>query len=229
MNDDAPAMPNRLPLIAKMLLTLLMIGLGLAYLTPFTLMALGSLRESIAFIPDLKYMLSELSFANFAYIISRNQFPRWFLNSVIFAVIPVITQSIFCTLIGYVLARRDFFGKNVFFMVMLAITQAATAPIARPIKILVGSMSGQFSIYGECVLYMTPVILLSDNSAEFTFKNRCELIHDSIYLLVLKGFSCVFKDKTHRTGLLPGTEFVLIIKYIKQIDLFQQFLSCFGS
>jgi multiple sugar transport system permease protein len=136
MNDDAPALPNRLPLVAKTLLLLLMIGLGLAYLTPFTLMALGSLRESIAFIPDLKYMLSELSFANFAYIISRNQFPRWFLNSVIFAVIPVITQSIFCTLIGYVLVRRDFFGKNVFFMVMLAMVMIPTQLMVIPQYIL---------------------------------------------------------------------------------------------
>lgn len=44
MNDDTPAMTQHLPLLTKTVLILLMIGFGLAYLTPFTLMALGSLR-----------------------------------------------------------------------------------------------------------------------------------------------------------------------------------------
>jgi len=136
MNDDAPAMPQRLPAITRVLLVVIMLLFGVAYMTPFTLMALGSLRESIAFIPDLRYMVSEISLANFEYIISRNQFPRWFLNSVIFSVIPVITQSIFCTLIGYVLARRDFFGKNVFFMVMLAMVMIPTQLMVIPQYIL---------------------------------------------------------------------------------------------
>ncbi len=136
MNDDAPSMPQRLPPITRIFLVVIMLVFGVAYLTPFTLMALGSLRESITFIPDLRYMVSEISLTNFEYIISRNQFPRWFLNSVIFAVIPVITQSIFCTLIGYVLARRDFIGKNVFFVVMLAMVMIPTQLMVIPQYIL---------------------------------------------------------------------------------------------
>ncbi len=136
MNDDAPAMPQRLPPITRIFLVVIMLLFGVAYLTPFTLMALGSLRESIAFIPDLRYMVSEISLTNFEYIISRNQFPRWFLNSVIFSVIPVITQAIFCTLIGYVLARRDFIGKNVFFVVMLAMVMIPTQLMVIPQYIL---------------------------------------------------------------------------------------------
>ncbi|MBX3010070.1 MAG: carbohydrate ABC transporter permease [Caldilineaceae bacterium] len=136
MNDDAATMPQRLPGLVRVLLICLMIGLGVAYLTPFTLMALGSLKKSISFIPDLNYMLSELTLANFAYIIGRNQFPRWFLNSVIFSVVPVMTQAIICTLIGYVLARRDFYGKNVFFMVMLAMVMIPTQLMVIPQYIL---------------------------------------------------------------------------------------------
>ena len=77
-----------------------MLVLAILYVIPFTLMVLGSLRESISFIPDLGYMLSENTFNNFLYIIRRELFPRWFLNSVIFAVVPVITQAVFGTLIG---------------------------------------------------------------------------------------------------------------------------------
>lgn len=129
-------MVQRISLFQKAILYLLMLVLGIAYVIPFTLMFLGSLRESITFIPDLGYMVEEVTTANFVYILGREQFPRWFLNSVIFAVVPVITQSIFCTLIGYVLARKNFFGKSVFFMIMLAMVMIPTQLMVIPQYIL---------------------------------------------------------------------------------------------
>jgi multiple sugar transport system permease protein len=109
-----------------------MIVLAAAYVTPFTLMALGSLRESVTFIPDLGYMLSESTPANFLYILRRALFPRWFLNSVIFAVIPVLAQAVFCTLIGYVFARKDFVGKSALFWIMVAMIMIPTQLLVIP-------------------------------------------------------------------------------------------------
>ena len=128
--------PQRTQPIQKIILYLLMLSLGIAYVIPFTLMFLGSLRESIAFIPDLQYMVEKISPANYAYILRRELFPRWFLNSVIFAVVPVLTQAIFCTLIGYVLARKNFFGKGVIFWVMLAMIMIPTQLMVIPQYIL---------------------------------------------------------------------------------------------
>lgn len=128
--------PQRTQPIQKIILYLLMLSLGIAYVIPFTLMFLGSLRESIAFIPDLQYMVEKISPANYAYILRRELFPRWFLNSVIFAIVPVLTQAIFCTLIGYVLARKNFFGKGVIFWVMLAMIMIPTQLMVIPQYIL---------------------------------------------------------------------------------------------
>ena len=128
--------PQRTQPIQKIILYLLMLSLGIAYVIPFTLMFLGSLRESIAFIPDLQYMVEKISPANYAYILRRELFPRWFLNSVIFAVVPVLTQAIFCTLIGYVLARKNFFGKGVIFWIMLAMIMIPTQLMVIPQYIL---------------------------------------------------------------------------------------------
>ena len=128
--------PQRTQPIPKIIFYLLMLGLGIAYVTPFTLMFLGSLRESIAFIPDLQYMVEKISPANYAYILRRDLFPRWFLNSVIFAVVPVLTQAVFCTLIGYVLARKNFFGKGVIFWIMLAMIMIPTQLMVIPQYIL---------------------------------------------------------------------------------------------
>src|SRR5690606_20941793 len=104
----------------KLLLYLCMILLGIVYVTPFTIMFLGSLRESVSFIPDLGYMLGDLTFANFSYILRRGMFPIWVMNTVILTVIPVITQAFFCVLIGYVFARKNFLGKTVLFWAMIA-------------------------------------------------------------------------------------------------------------
>lgn len=128
--------PQRTQPFQKIILYLLMLSLGIAYVIPFTLMFLGSLRESIAFIPDLQYMVEKISPANYAYILRRELFPRWFLNSVIFAVVPVLTQALFCTLIGYVLARKNFFGKGVIFWVMLAMIMIPTQLMVIPQYIL---------------------------------------------------------------------------------------------
>lgn len=129
-------MVKRIPLPARGALIVLMLAIGVAYLTPFTLMVLGSLRESVSFIPDLGYMLSETSLANFDYILGRALFPRWFVNSLIFAVVPVMTQAVLCTLIGYVLARYDFVGKNAFFMIMIAMIMIPTQLMVIPQYIL---------------------------------------------------------------------------------------------
>ena len=115
---------------------LVMAVLVIAYVIPFTLMVLGSLRESVNFIPDLGYMLSENTLANFLYIIRRELFPRWFLNSVIFAVVPVLTQAVLCTLIGYVFARKDFVGKSALFWIMVSMIISPTQLLVIPQYIL---------------------------------------------------------------------------------------------
>jgi multiple sugar transport system permease protein len=120
---------SRLQLVLVYIIITVMV---ITYLIPFTLMALGSLRESVTFIPDLGYMLGAITPANFLYVLGRELFPRWFLNSVIFSVIPVLTQAVFCTLIGYVFARKDFVGKSALFWIMVSMIIIPTQLLVIP-------------------------------------------------------------------------------------------------
>lgn len=129
-------MTVKLGLLPKLWLWLIMLLVGLVYVVPFSMMFLGSLRESVLFVPDLRYMLSEISSANFAYILGRAMFPRWFLNSVIFSVIPVIAQAVLCTLIGYVFARKNFVGKSVLFWLMIGMIMIPSQLMVIPQYIL---------------------------------------------------------------------------------------------
>lgn len=118
------------------LIYIAMVALMIAYVIPFTLMFLGSLRESVVFIPELGYMLSNISAENYEYIIQQALFPRWFLNSLIFAVIPVITQAVLCTLIGYVFSRKNFVGKDTLFWIFVSMIIIPTQLLVIPQFIL---------------------------------------------------------------------------------------------
>lgn len=116
--------------VRKLLLTACMIGIGVLYVIPFVIMIAGSLRETVAFIPSLRFLLGEPTLANYSYVLRRGLFPVWLMNTVILTVIPVITQSFFCVLIGYIFARKDFVGKSIIFWSMVAM-------IMIPIQLLV--------------------------------------------------------------------------------------------
>ncbi len=119
--------------LPQLILIYVAIGvLVIIYIIPFTLMALGSLRDSVNFVPDLGYMLSETTAENFLYIIRRELFPRWFLNSLIFSIVPVMTQAVLCTLIGYVFARKDFVGKAALFWIMVSMIIIPTQLLVIP-------------------------------------------------------------------------------------------------
>ena len=48
------------------------------------------------------------------------EFPQWFLNSTIVAVVTVISNLIFCSMAGYAFARLKFRGSTVIFLLILA-------------------------------------------------------------------------------------------------------------
>lgn len=52
-------------------------------------------------------------------VLNDSQFPRWFLNSTIVAVVTVISNLVFCSLAGYAFARLRFRGSTVVFLLIL--------------------------------------------------------------------------------------------------------------
>lgn len=52
-------------------------------------------------------------------VLDDSQFPRWFLNSTIVAVVTVISNLVFCSLAGYAFARLRFRGSTAIFLLIL--------------------------------------------------------------------------------------------------------------
>lgn len=52
-------------------------------------------------------------------VLDDSQFPRWFLNSTIVALVTVVSNLVFCSLAGYAFARLHFRGSTVVFLLIL--------------------------------------------------------------------------------------------------------------
>jgi multiple sugar transport system permease protein len=95
--------------------------IAICFFTPFVIMIAGSFNDLDMFITDpLFWIPTSPTLENYGKILMNESFPRWFMNSVIITIIPVITQVFFCTLIGYIFAKKQFRGKEVIFWLLLA-------------------------------------------------------------------------------------------------------------
>jgi multiple sugar transport system permease protein len=52
-------------------------------------------------------------------VVGDSEFPRWFLNSTIVALVTVISNLVFCSLAGYAFARLRFRGSTLLFLLIL--------------------------------------------------------------------------------------------------------------
>ena len=104
--------------------------ISLIWVFPFLWMALGSLktqREILAKPPRL--LPDHATLANFTKWFEQLNFSTYFTNSIIVAVITVLGNIIFCSMVGYALAKMQFRGKNIVFgavMVTLMVPSVAT-------------------------------------------------------------------------------------------------------
>ena len=109
--------------------------IGVFWIFPFLWMALGSLktqREILAKPPKL--LPEHASLANFAKWFGELNFGTYFTNSIVVAVITVLGNMVFCSMVGYALAKMDFAGKNILFgavMVTLMVPSVARSSFVR--------------------------------------------------------------------------------------------------
>ncbi|MDQ3938332.1 MAG: carbohydrate ABC transporter permease, partial [Chloroflexota bacterium] len=74
--------------------------------------------------------------------------PTFFLNSVIVSVLTVAVTLFVSTLGGYAFARFNFFGKNVLFLVTLAILMVPYATLLIPLFVLLRELGIGNTLYG---------------------------------------------------------------------------------
>lgn len=104
--------------ISILLLTLLTI----VFLTPFTIMIIGSLiKMKIPVGNPFMWIKNDLSLYNFRYIIKNSEYLKWIKNSLIITVVPTALQMFFSLVLGYVFAKKQFKGRDLIFWLMMAV------------------------------------------------------------------------------------------------------------
>ena len=98
---------------------------------PFYWMVVSALKP-LADIYDLRLIPVHPTLANFAEVLTRTQFPRWFGNSFIVATITTVSVGFFDSLVGYVLAKLRFPGRGFIFVMILATLMIPTEMLVIP-------------------------------------------------------------------------------------------------
>jgi multiple sugar transport system permease protein len=95
---------------------------SLVMIAPFIWMVLTAFKtypETLA-IP-IKWLPSSLKLTNFTEVLSRLNFARYYVNTIIVAISITALQVLFCSMAGYGFARLNFPGRDVLFFILLSV------------------------------------------------------------------------------------------------------------
>jgi multiple sugar transport system permease protein len=129
----------------------LAIGL-LATLTPFLWMLLGSFKPEAELqrVPPTWWPEAP-SLNNYRELFDRLDFPRFFANSALVAVAVTAGNLLFCSMVGYALAKLDFAGKRLLFGLVLGMLMVPGVVTFVPLFVLVSNL-GMVNTYPGLIL-----------------------------------------------------------------------------
>src|SRR5665647_99749 len=117
-------------------------SVGLIIVTsPFIWMALSSLKSEgeIRQVPPT-WIPEAPTLDNFRELFDRLDFTQFFTNSTVVALAVTIGNVIFCSMLGYVLAKSDFAGKKLLFRLVLGTLMVPGMVTLVPLFVLVANM-----------------------------------------------------------------------------------------
>ena len=126
--------------------------ISLIWVFPFLWMALGSLktqREILAKPPRL--LPDHATLANFTKWFEQLNFSTYFTNSIIVAVITVLGNIIFCSRVGYALAKMQFRGKNIVFGAVMVTLMVPSVATFVPLFVIIANL-GLSNTYAALIL-----------------------------------------------------------------------------
>ncbi|MGH9213706.1 MAG: carbohydrate ABC transporter permease [Acidimicrobiales bacterium] len=119
---------------------LLIVGLALT-VVPFLWMLLGSVktqRELLALPPT--WLPEDPTSANYERLSERLDFPRFFWNSTLVAVSITLSNLVFCSMVGYALAKLRFAGRQLVFLLVLATLLVPSSVTLAPLFVLMSQL-----------------------------------------------------------------------------------------
>lgn len=135
------------------LLTYIVLVVGLlVWILPFAWMLLGSVktqREILQRPPT--WWPQQFTWDNFGAWFGQLNFGQFFGNSVVVALFTVLGNLVFCSMVGYALAKMDFPGKKALFVVVMVTLMVPGVVTFVPLFVMVSSL-GLVDSYAALIL-----------------------------------------------------------------------------
>jgi len=133
------------------LYALLLLGL-LAVAGPFLWMILSSFKPQSELVRVPPTWLPETwTFSNYDRLFTQLNFPRYFFNSVFVAGSVVLANIVFCSMVGYALAKLNFVGKRLIMLLVLATLMVPGSVTVIPLFVLMSKL-GLVNTYWAVIL-----------------------------------------------------------------------------
>ncbi|WP_424447834.1 carbohydrate ABC transporter permease [Microbacterium arborescens] len=131
--------------------TVLAVGLAL-WLIPFVWMLLGSVKTQGEILQRPPTWFPENPTGeNFAQWFGPLDFGHFFFNSLVVAVVTVLGNIVFCSMVGYALAKMEFPGKKVLFLLVMVTLMVPGVVTFVPLFVMVSSL-GLVNTYPALIL-----------------------------------------------------------------------------
>jgi len=105
--------------------------LGITMIVPFLWMISTSFKP-VEEILVLRFFPQEPTLNNYTHVLTETELPRWYVNSLIVAVISTVSVAFFDSLAGYVFAKYQFPGKRIVFVTFLSSLMIPTEMLLIP-------------------------------------------------------------------------------------------------
>ncbi|MEZ4664323.1 MAG: carbohydrate ABC transporter permease [Caldilineaceae bacterium] len=134
---------------------IIMIAISVATVVPFLFMASTSFTQSFTMMSYPPTLIPEdPSLTNYSEIIFRFQnglFPRWFLNTALTTAAITLGSLFLNTLSGYIFAKKQFYGRDIVFALMLSTMMVPRAVTLIPAFQIVNIL-GLFNTYWALII-----------------------------------------------------------------------------
>ncbi|MGY6026336.1 carbohydrate ABC transporter permease [Streptomyces spinosirectus] len=121
----------------------LLASLGLLVMAaPFLWMAVSSFktRQDLTASPPV-WIPARWTLGNFHALLDQLDMPRYFVNSLVVAVLVTVCNLLFCSMLGYALAKLDFTGRTKVFAVVLAALMVPGNLLILPLYVLMSGLN----------------------------------------------------------------------------------------
>ena len=146
---------QRQSLIWQALCYLVMLAISLVTVVPFLFMASTSFTKSFTMMTYPPTLIPENpSWDNYYEIIFTFQgglFPRWFFNTLFTTIVITVGSLLLNTLSGYIFAKKEFYGKNFVFSLILSTLMVPFAVTLIPAFLMVNRL-GLFNTYWALII-----------------------------------------------------------------------------